>query len=199
MKIICIGDSITRGYGVSNCEAWVELLNEKKEMSFINKGINGDTSDGMLARFQKDVIEEKPRYVLIMGGANDLITGGSPGSAQTNIMAMVHQAYHYGIIPVVGISIKTDSETFREDWAELTSVSELNILIQEYRNLLLKFCRIFRVSCIDFYSEFDQKIKSNYSRYLLDGLHPTREGHKVFAEIAYYHFAKITGKSIPDR
>ena len=190
MKVICIGDSITQGYGVLPHETWVELLNRQNEIVFINKGINGDTSGGMLARFQKDVIEEKPRYVLIMGGANDLITGSSPGSAQTNIMAMVHQAYYHQIIPIIGISIKADGETFRKDWAEMTAVSDLNDSIREYRNMLIKFCRIFNIACIDFYSEFEQRAQGDYRGYFIDGLHPTREGHKVLADIANQNIFK---------
>ena len=55
MKIICIGDSLTEGYGVGRPENWVTLLNERSENDIINKGISGDTTGGMLARFQKDV------------------------------------------------------------------------------------------------------------------------------------------------
>jgi len=188
MKIICIGDSLTQGYGVLTRETWVELLNKNTEVEFINRGINGDTSGGMLARFQKDVIDEKPRYVLIMGGVNDMIAGSNQGMIQSNLMAMVHQAYYHQITPIVGISIKADIETFRKDWAELTSVNDLNTKILEYRNWVIKFCRIFNVPYIDFYKEFDDKIQGNYIRYLLDGLHPTKEGHRILADIAIQKF-----------
>ncbi|NCB42216.1 MAG: arylesterase [Clostridia bacterium] len=185
MKIICIGDSLTRGYGVLPSETWVALLNKSKKAEFINKGINGDTSGGMLARFQKDVIDEKPEMVLIMGGVNDLITGNYIGGVQTNIMAMVQQAYHNGITPIIGTCIKVNAATFREDWAELTSIKDLNWKIHEYRRWLIKFCRIFRTTCIDFLYEFDLRIHQNYDYYLPDGLHPKQEGHQLLAEIAY--------------
>jgi len=184
MKIVCIGDSLTQGYGIIPSESWVERLNKMYEIEFVNKGINGDTTGGMLARFHRDVLDEKPSRVLIMGGVNDLITGSSPGSIQSNIMAMVHQAYHHRIIPMIGISIKADSQTFRKDWAELTNISELNALIQEYRFLLIHFCRIFKIEYIDFYSEFDRMIQGDYRSVMIDGLHPTSEGHRILAEIA---------------
>lgn len=184
MKIICIGDSLTQGFGVSKAECWVDLLNNKTQIDIVNKGINGDTTAGMLSRFQIDVIAEKPKYVIIMGGVNDIILENSRGAMQSNIMAMVHQAYYHHIIPIVGISIKADSENFRKDWLEITDVSVLNNKIMEYRNWIIKFSRVFNVMVIDFYAEFDNKIQGDTSKFLLDGLHPSKDGHQILANIA---------------
>src|SRR5665647_575487 len=94
MKIVCIGDSLTQGFGVSNRENWVALMNKSSKVEFINKGINGDTTSGMLSRFNKDVIEEKPKIVIIMGGLNDIIVENSPGGIQSNIMSMAVSYTH---------------------------------------------------------------------------------------------------------
>ena len=74
MKLICIGDSFTRGFGVKKKESWVSQISIENA-DVINMGINGDTTSGMLARFTNDVILEKPNYVLITGGTNDFISG----------------------------------------------------------------------------------------------------------------------------
>ena len=187
MKVICIGDSITQGYGVPSKENWVELLNKNKGVEFINKGINGDTSGGMLSRFYRDVVDEKPRFTIIMGGANDFISGNTMGAVKSNIMAMVHQAYYNGITPILGISIKADIHNFREDWAKITDVDHYNYKILEYRKWILDFCDIFNVMYIDFCDEFENKITDYYGSYLNDGLHPSKEGHHVLADIAYEH------------
>lgn len=184
MKIVCIGDSLTQGFGVSNRENWVALMNKSSKVEFINKGINGDTTSGMLARFNKDVIEEKPKFVIIMGGVNDIIVENSLGGIQSNIMSMVHQAYYHRVIPIVGISIKSDISNFRKDWSELTNISVLNDKILDYRNWIIKFCGIFNIMVIDFYAEFDYMIQGDYGKYLLDGLHPSKEGHNILADIA---------------
>lgn len=183
MKIICIGDSLTYGYGVPSSANWVTLANNIEGVELINKGINGDTAGGMLTRFQKDVIDEKAKYVIIMGGANDIIVGNVLGNIQANIMAMVHQACHHRIIPIIGIGICADIDNFRSDWAAITDLHQLNQQIAGYRKWILLFCRTFKVMCIDFYQEFDHKTNSAYSEYLLDGLHPTEEGHAVMADI----------------
>ena len=191
MKVICIGDSITQGYGVPSKENWVELLNENKEIEFINKGINGDTSGGMLSRFYRDVVDEKPRFTIIMGGANDFISGNTMGAVKSNIMAMVHQAYYNRITPILGISIKADIHNFREDWAKITDVDHFNYKILEYRKWILDFCDIFSVMYIDFCYEFENKITEHYGSYLNDGLHPSKEGHHVLADIAYEHIDRL--------
>lgn len=184
MKIVCIGDSLTEGYGVRRPENWVALLNERTENEFVNKGISGDTSGGMLARFQRDVIDEKPQYVIIMGGANDFIMGDSPGSVRANIMAMVHQAYHHRIIPILGTGIKADAESFRKDWAEITDVGLLNEKITAYRDWIIQFCGTFNTKYIDFYAELENRTEGKYAGYLFDGLHPAKEGHRIMADIA---------------
>jgi lysophospholipase L1-like esterase len=182
MKIVCIGDSLTEGYGVGRSENWVALLNASSAHDFVNKGISGDTSGGMLARFRHDVVAEKPQYAIIMGGANDFVMGDSLGSVRANIMAMVHQAYHHRIIPVLGTGVKADAERFRKDWAAITDVGRLIAMTTEYRDWVLEFCSVFTTSHIDFYAEFEKRTGSG--SYLFDGLHPSKEGHKILADIA---------------
>lgn len=185
MKIVCIGDSLTEGYGVRRSENWVALLNERSENEFVNKGISGDTTGGMLARFQRDVIDEKPQYVIIMGGANDFIMGDSLGSVRANIMAMVHQAYHHRIIPILGTGIKADAETFRRDWAEITDVGRLNEKTAAHRDWIIQFCGTFNTKYIDFYAELENRADKKYGNGLFDGLHPSKEGHRILSDIAY--------------
>lgn len=185
MKVVCIGDSLTYGYGVSNKENWISFINKKNKLNFINKGINGDTTGGMLSRFYRDVIDDKPQYVLIMGGTNDFITGNSLGAVQANIMAMVHQAYHNKIIPIIGTSIKADVENIREDWKAIADFKEVDFKMAEYNKWLNKFCSVFKIADIDFCTEFKNRTSSKYSSFFIDGLHPTKEGHEIIADIVY--------------
>ncbi len=76
--IVCLGDSITAGYGLRAGENWTDLLQKKHpEIRLINRGISGDTTSGMLARFKRDVIREKPDDVMIFGGLNDFFMEAS--------------------------------------------------------------------------------------------------------------------------
>lgn len=57
MKIVCLGDSLTYGFGVSRSNSWTNIVNEETRLEIVNKGINGDTTSGMLARFNEDVVK----------------------------------------------------------------------------------------------------------------------------------------------
>ncbi|MFC7394559.1 SGNH/GDSL hydrolase family protein [Scopulibacillus cellulosilyticus] len=79
MKIICFGDSVTRGVSYVRGRLRIlketypsilqELLGDQNEV--INKGVFNDNSDLLLKRLDKDVISEKPDVVLIQIGGND--------------------------------------------------------------------------------------------------------------------------------
>lgn len=83
MKIICFGDSLTRGVSVAkgrlriikqNYPAFLQqLFSEDKEtnVTVINKGVFNDNSDLLLSRVDKDVIGQQPDYAIIEIGGND--------------------------------------------------------------------------------------------------------------------------------
>ncbi|MGZ4936466.1 MAG: GDSL-type esterase/lipase family protein, partial [Halobacteriota archaeon] len=73
-KIVCIGDSITR--------TWPEILQQRLGAGWtvIDKGVGGDTTAGMLSRFNADVIANHPQFVVICAGTAAL--GHGTGSQQ---------------------------------------------------------------------------------------------------------------------
>ena len=84
MKIICFGDSLTRGVSYvkgrlrilkNNYPVYLQkFMSENQEMckaEVVNKGVFNDNSDSLLVRLKKDVIDENPNYVIIGIGGND--------------------------------------------------------------------------------------------------------------------------------
>jgi isoamyl acetate esterase len=83
MKIICFGDSITRGVSFvkgrlriikDNYPTFLEKLfsvNISEDIIVLNKGVFNDNSHLLLKRLEKDVLSEKPNYVLLNVGGND--------------------------------------------------------------------------------------------------------------------------------
>lgn len=183
MRSLCLGDSLTLGYGVKPDENWVFLLNTPCS-TFINKGINGDTTGGMLARFCADAVQEKPNYLFLEGGLNDLMAGLSETVPQANYYAMIHHAFHHNMIPVVCTCLPFIPEAARGKWPEFTSFE----LVQEryglLRRWLLEFCRAYDLLYVDFYGEFEKILSQNPGKnFFLDGIHPTAEGHGIMADI----------------
>ncbi|HKJ99099.1 MAG TPA: hypothetical protein VJ959_09270 [Desulfotignum sp.] len=56
MKIICHGDSLTRGSDIATPHTWTALLGNQLNIPVVNTGISGDTTAGMLARFAGPVV-----------------------------------------------------------------------------------------------------------------------------------------------
>ena len=78
MKIICMGDSITYGFGLPDLsKRWSDLVSARTGHTLINRGVSGDTTGGMLARCQTQVFNQAPDVMVLLGGINDIsITGG---------------------------------------------------------------------------------------------------------------------------
>lgn len=83
VKIVAIGSSSTFGAGASTprhsypSRLAAELAQEFVDHEFIvmNRGANGDIATGMIARFEADVIAERPDLVLWQVGTNSLLRG----------------------------------------------------------------------------------------------------------------------------
>lgn len=80
MKIVCFGDSVTRG--VSYIRGRLRIVKEtypgilqdlldSYPVEILNKGVFNDNSDLLVSRLESDVISEDPSYVLIEIGGND--------------------------------------------------------------------------------------------------------------------------------
>lgn len=185
MKIICLGDSLTCGYKLRKKDSWPFIVGEESKIQVINKGIPGDTTSGMLARFYRDVLDEKPTYAIIMGGTNDMIYNIPLSIIQGNLSALVFQAYHYNIIPVLGIPIPIIPEVAKENFHFRESFEEINDRLKENREWIIKFSSLVNCKVIDFYKEFnDGLINQGKKSYYKDGVHPTIEGNKKMAELA---------------
>ncbi|MDR2180730.1 MAG: GDSL-type esterase/lipase family protein [Synergistaceae bacterium] len=187
-KIVCLGDSLTYGYGVVRAETWVSLAAGRTNLELVNRGINGDTTGGMLARFRDETAAYSPDRVFLMGGSNDIFISGSADSAKSNMSALVHQTVALGIVPLIGTPPPLDVETLRQDWANLTDALHAQEIGDDYAKWLRMFADVFNVQLVDFRGAFESVFKSvsdgerRHALYL-DGLHPTPEGHRLMADV----------------
>ncbi|HEX3134601.1 MAG TPA: GDSL-type esterase/lipase family protein, partial [Planctomycetota bacterium] len=74
--VVFTGDSLTGG--------WKELATSFPKLKVANRGVGGDTSRGILFRFQEDVVDLHPKAVVITAGANDLSAHGAPADTIVN-------------------------------------------------------------------------------------------------------------------
>ena len=100
-RLVIIGASYARG--------WTDF--SPADITVVNKGVNGEQSFEMLARFKKDVIDERPDVVIIWGFINDIFRSSREGIDTTqertrkNMTEMVDLARANGIKPVLATEV----------------------------------------------------------------------------------------------
>lgn len=184
MKILCLGDSLTYGYGVPRKSTWVEIAAELTGHTLVNRGISGDTSGGMLVRLRPSLLEIKPRAAIIMGGANDIFVTGTDMQARANMTAMCHQCLAGGIWPILGTQLPIHLEGLDPKWSQVTDYAATQKIFEEYHTWMRHFAKVFNFNVLDFWELF---LPANLpggkqADYYLDGLHTNAAGHKLMAE-----------------
>ena len=186
--IVCMGDSLTEGYGIKPYSDWPSLLEKTMDLKFINSGISGDTTAGMLARFQHMVIDHKPDYVIIMGGVNDISIDIPENHIIGNILAMTRLARHHNIQSIIGIPPPFFLSNHNKDDSMFIKLPVFENRLVKYSHTLQRFIDSDEQPSIDF------TLNMNAGHYLQDGLHPNEKGHEVMADNARKQLVRIFTK-----
>lgn len=182
MRIVAIGDSLTYGYGVARVSNWVSVSEKELNIEIINKGVTGDTSLGLLARFNRDVVDSHPNGVFILCGSNDIFATQSFQIAKESIWTMVYQARAACIEPILGIPMA--SKILEPDWASIGEFPDRTQVFESFSRWIFDFGRAMQVPIIDFYGYFQdlERLYTPTELYLSDGIHPNVMGHKLLSE-----------------
>lgn len=199
MKILCIGDSLTFGFGVPRRNTWTTLAQQRLGIEVLNRGIPGDTTGGMLARYVYETEKSRPALASIMGGFNDIFFGGDHRPAQANIAAMVHQSTGRNVIPLLCTPAPVVVESARQDWSELVDFFAAQEMGREYVEWLRRFAATFRVPLLDFWAAFDARLRERGgdAGLYVDGLHPNAEGQSLMADMFVEKVRLILGDKLP--
>lgn len=191
--IICLGDSLTYGYGVRRAQCWTELAAEMSGWNVVNRGICGDTTGGMLVRLREilreSIGEREERCFLLMGGCNDIFFSGSSTGARENMAAMAHQLFAEGEMPLIAVGPGIAKGNFPSMWSDLVDFPAAVEVVRAYYEWLERFCLSFGIRMIDFRGDFRDREGNIRAELYLDGLHLNPEGHRVMAE----RVAKVLG------
>ncbi|MDD6191385.1 MAG: GDSL-type esterase/lipase family protein [Firmicutes bacterium] len=191
-KIIFIGNSIVAGYPWSKGKSFVSVfrkglkdlpLSPSVGFDVINKGINGDTTAGILGRFSEDVLDASPDIVFIMTGTNDFIYRDStPSEAFANLEQMAQLCDRSEIIPVFMTPLPVDEAKAEAMWLAGLGISyaAVNRQLDEFSNLIRSSGR-FYVDTGRKFADYAAGFEDSDLVYL-DGLHPMPDGHAFIAE-----------------
>lgn len=92
-KLLVFGDSLVAGYGIPYDQAFPAQLEKKLQaggdnISVINAGVSGDTTSGGLTRLEW-TLEQKPDYVILELGANDMLRAIDPAITRDNLQKIL--------------------------------------------------------------------------------------------------------------
>ncbi len=172
-RVVFYGDSITDGW---------RLANYFPGKPYVNRGISGQTTPQMLARFYRDVVNLKPAAVILLAGTNDIARNTGPETAemiQDNFRAMAELAKAHNI-KVIFCSVMPVSDYGRTRQTERrppADILKLNAWLRDY-------AAGNGIVYADYFSPLvDDKglLRQGFSE---DGLHPNAKGYELMVPVA---------------
>lgn len=171
--VVFMGNSITEGWVKEDPEFF-------KTNNYEGRGISGQSSYQMLSRFREDVINLKPRMVVINGGTNDIAENTHPYNEEItfgNIVSMVELAKANNIAVVLTSLLPADEFYWRPE------IKDAPAKIISLNNRIKTYAKENDLPYADYYSEMigeNYALKEEYSE---DKVHPTLKGYKVMEEV----------------
>lgn len=91
---MAFGDSLVAGYGLKPEQAFparLEARLKKKGIGakVINAGVSGETSAGAVNRLEWSLNRQKPDYVILITGGNDMLRSVDPSLTRANLQKMM--------------------------------------------------------------------------------------------------------------
>jgi len=167
---VLVGDSLTNEYLVT------EMLPDK---NICNRGIGGDTSDGVLKRMNESVFALNPKQMFLLIGANDLqLTENTNEEIVSNIAKICKLAKQHRKDMVINcVSISPVSEEVLEHVDKNTVGKRANKRIRDINELIKQLTQKNDYNYIDLYYFLANENGSLRGEYTREGLH--------FSQLAY--------------
>ena len=127
-EAVFMGNSITEGWARMRPVFFADN-------GYIGRGISGQTSAEMLARFRPDVIELAPKAVVILAGTNDIAQNNGPielENVMDNIASMCELARLHNIRVLLCSVLPAAAFPWREGIEPADSIIRLNAMIEAY-------------------------------------------------------------------
>lgn len=183
-RVVFLGNSITQG--------WVSRQPDFfAKGDRIGRGISGQTSPQNLLRFRPDVVELKPKVVVINIGINDIAENTGPYNPEFtmgNIASMVEIAKANNIRVVLA----SVHPAFEFPWRkEITDVPNKIIQLNER---LKAYAQQNGLVYLDYHAAMKDSRNGMSPDIAGDGVHPTLKGYQIMAPLAEKAIAEALKK-----
>lgn len=186
-RVVFMGDSIT--------DLWQQARfgDFFARKSYVDRGISGQTTPQMLIRFKPDVIDLKPKVVVILAGTNDI--AGNTGvmtneEIQNNLASMSDLAHAHDIrvvlasvTPVSNYHVATPTSVPQTTARPMARIRALNDWIKSY-------AAEHGDMYLDYFSAMTDQSGLFREELSADDLHPNAKGYAIMGPLAEAAIAK---------
>ena len=174
--VIAFGDSLTAGYGALAGQDYPSKLSGLVGTTVVNAGVSGDTTEGALARIDRDVLTKNPRIVIVGLGGNDYLRGVPISSTEANLRAISRRISDAGaMVVLLGFRFPSLNVNYDDMYARVAK-EEGALLIPDMLDGILA----------------NPSMKS-------DEIHPNGRGYELMAERIAGPFRKLVKKADSSR
>ena len=153
--VVCLGDSTTAGTPLFKSPIEAPPNGEGNERSqfphwlrrahpdwqVFNCGVNGERSDQIAARFDRDVLAHRPAVVTVIAGVNDVYQGRPASDVTRQLAVMYDRASKAGIAVVAGTIVPYNTATADQnarmhainDWIKQQAKTRTRFLVADTR------------------------------------------------------------------
>ena len=174
-QIVFIGDSLTDGCAVDTFYGGLSLAT-------YNRGIGGDTTEGVLKRLKLSLFELQPEKIVLMIGINDINGNRTEKEILKNYKAILEEikknlpeaeVYCVSILPV-----NKDLESFTH-----IDVDKSRAAVLEINPKIKTLVGELGYTFVDAYPSFADGNDYLHKNLSVDGIHLNSEGYEVYSEI----------------
>lgn len=165
-RIVLFGDELA--------ERW-DIERDFPELALVNRGISGETTLHLLARFRQDVIGLRPRIAVLLGGAHDPAWGLPLAATQDHFQLMARLAVKEQIDLVIGSLVPARRGRF----APRPSASYVATL----NDWLRRFAQAQGLAFADFHAALADRDGRLRTELTNDGWRPNAAGYRAMAAV----------------
>lgn len=144
--------------------------------AYVDRGISGQISPQLLIRFRQDVIDLKPKAVIILAGSNDLAGNKGHVSNKTildNIKTMTELAKKHRIKVILCKYLPVYEYPWNKN---LKNVADQIISLNEE---IVAYAKKEKLNILDYFTPLADERNGQKAEYTTDGVHPNLAGYKV--------------------
>jgi lysophospholipase L1-like esterase len=155
--------------------------------AYVDRGISGQTTPQMLLRFRPDVIDLKPKVVVILAGTNDI--AGNTGSTtneeiQGNLASMSELAHAHGIRVVLATVTPVSNYHAASPAAVPQTTARPMARIQALNDWIKTYAAAHGDVYLDYFSAMTDSSGLMRTELTEDDLHPNAKGYAIMAPLA---------------